>query len=531
MLPIAFGLALATFVSEDLACVAAGLLVARGEITPAAALAGCGIGIWVGDLGLWVLGRVGRFTALRSRWLGRRMPPARLRGIGQWIEERAAAALVVSRFVPGLRLPAYVIAGMAGVPLVRFATWTAVAAIVWTPLLVLGAQHVGELSAAWLTPVTAWGAPVGAAVMLVPLALARSIDWGEARRRLGARLGRWRRWEFWPMWLFYPPVAAWIAWLAVRHGGLSIMTAANPGIPDGGTVGESKAAILSALPTAWTIPHLLVPPGDIDTRVHAALDGIAANGWTYPTIMKPDVGQRGVGVRLISESPAIRAYLAQMPGAVIIQPYHPGPFEAGVFYYRFPTWASGRIFSITDKDFPAVVGNGISTLSELIWTHPRYRMQAGMFLERHADRAEQVVPAGETVRLAVAGNHAQGTVFRDGAHLITPALERRIDEIAQSYPGFFVGRFDIRYRDVEAFRAGEDLAIVELNGATAESTNIYDPGASIWSAYRTLFRQWSIVFAIGAANRARGVIGSPVTRVVRLVYAHLRARPSFATSD
>jgi hypothetical protein len=422
-------------------------------------------------------------------------------------------------------------AGMAGVRLARFATWTAVAAIVWTPLLVLGAQHVGELSAAWLTPVTAWGAPVGAVVMLAPLTLARSIDWGDARRRLGARLGRWRRWEFWPMWLFYPPVAAWIAWLAVRHGGLSTMTAANPGMPDGGTVGESKAAILSALPAAWTIPHVLVPAGDLETRVRTALDGMAANGWTYPAIMKPDVGQRGVGVRLISDSPAIRAYLAQMSGAVIVQPYHTGPFEAGVFYYRFPSWTAGRIFSITDKAFPTIAGDGTATLSELIWRHPRYRMQAAMFLERHGERAAQTVPAGEIVRLAVAGNHAQGTVFRDGAHLITPALERRIDEIAQSYAGFFVGRFDIRYRDVQAFKAGEDLAIVELNGATAESTNIYDPGASIWSAYRTLLRQWSLVFAIGAANRARGANASSLTSLARLVYAHLRARPSFAISD
>lgn len=333
------------------------------------------------------------------------------------------------------------------------------------------------------------------------------------------------------MWLFYPPVAAWIAWLAVRHGGLSTMTAANPGMPDGGTVGESKAAILSALPAAWTIPHVLVPAGDLETRVRTALDGMAANGWTYPAIMKPDVGQRGVGVRLISDSPAIRAYLAQMPGAVIVQPYHTGPFEAGVFYYRFPTWAAGRIFSITDKAFPTIVGDGTATLSELIWRHPRYRMQAAMFLERHGERAAQTVPAGEIVRLAVAGNHAQGTVFRDGAHLITPALERRIDEIAQSYAGFFVGRFDIRYRDVEAFKAGEDLAIVELNGATAESTNIYDPNASIWSAYRTLFRQWSIVFAIGAANHARGANRSSLTRLVRLLTAHLTTRSAFALSD
>jgi membrane protein DedA with SNARE-associated domain len=531
MAPIAVGLALATFVSEDLACVAAGLLIARGEITPAAALAGCAIGIWVGDIGLWVLGRTGSLAALRSRWLARRAPPARLHRIGQWIDQRAATALVVSRFVPGMRLPAYVVAGVVGVSLARFATWTAVAAIVWTPLLVLGGQHFGEWSRRWLSPVTAWGAPIGAVLLLMLLALARSIDWRDAHRRIDARLARWLRWEFWPMWLFYPPIAAWIGWLAVRHGGLSTMTAANPGIPDGGTVGESKAAILSALPAAWTIPHLLVPAGDLEARVRAALDGIAAAGWTYPTIMKPDVGQRGVGVRLISDGAALRAYLARMPDAVVVQPYHPGPFEAGVFYYRFPNWPSGRIFSITDKEFPAVVGDGTSTLSELIWTHPRYRMQAAMFLERHRDRAQVVVPAGEPVRLAVAGNHAQGTVFRDGAHLITPALERRIDQIARSYPGFFVGRFDIRYRSVDAFKAGEDLAIVELNGATAESTNIYDPNATIWSAYRTLFRQWSIVFGIGAANRARGATGSSLTRLARLVATHLTTRCALAQAD
>ena len=88
---------------------------------------------------------------------------------------------------------------------------------------------------------------------------------------------------------------------------------------------------------------------------------------------------------------------------------------------------------------------------------------------------------------------------------MTPALERRIDEIARAYPGFYIGRFDIRYTDVEAFKAGQDLAIVELNGATGESTNIYDPDGSLLRAYRLLFRQWALVFTIGAANRAAGL--------------------------
>ena len=52
--------------------------------------------------------------------------------------------------------------------------------------------------------------------------------------------------------------------------------------------------------------------------------------------------------------------------------------------------------------------------------------------------------------------------------------------------------------------AGEDLAIVELNGVTSEATHIYDPSSSIVAAWRTLMEQGSIALSIGAANRRRG---------------------------
>ena len=39
-------------------------------------------------------------------------------------------------------------------------------------------------------------------------------------RRLLTRLARWRHWEFWPAWIFYPPVAIYAIWLAVKYRGL-----------------------------------------------------------------------------------------------------------------------------------------------------------------------------------------------------------------------------------------------------------------------------------------------------------------------
>ena len=53
-------------------------------------------------------------------------------------------------------------------------------------------------------------------------------------------------------------------------------------------------------------------------------------------------------------------------------------------------------------------------------------------------------------------------------------------------------------------RAGRKFQIIELNGAASEDTSIYDARNSLRSAYGALFRQWELVFAIGAANRRRG---------------------------
>ena len=224
-------------------------------------------------------------------------------------------------------------------------------------------------------------------------------------------------------------------------------------------------------------------------------------------------------------------YLRRMPGAVLAQPYHPGPFEAGIFYYRLPEWTTGRILAITDKHFPVVTGDGRSSIEDLIWAHGRYRMQAETFLARLGPRRHDVPARGVCVRLGIAGNHAQGAMFTDGFWMCTPALAARVDAIARQHPGFFIGRFDVRYGNREEFMAGRDLAIVELNGATAECTNIYDPASSLFAAYRTLFLQWRLVFTIGAANRRSGRPASSTERLLALVRAHLRSSTPFPVSD
>jgi hypothetical protein len=122
-------------------------------------------------------------------------------------------------------------------------------------------------------------------------------------------------------------------------------------------------------------------------------------------------------------------------------------------------------------------------------------------------------------------------MFLDGAQFETPALEQAIDALARSFDGFYFGRFDVRFTDPERFMAGEEFRIVELNGVTSESTNVYDPDYGLLRAWRTLGRQWSLAYRIGAANRRQGHRTSSVRALVRAARRHYALLPVDLVSD
>ncbi|HYT66861.1 MAG TPA: VTT domain-containing protein, partial [Vicinamibacterales bacterium] len=334
-------LALGTFMSEDLACLAAGALVSRGDLRAVDATAACAAGIYIGDLGLWLTGRLLGARALAWPRVSALLPESGPARFAAWFDQHARGAIIGSRFTPGTRLPLYVAAGACGTSFVRFAIWSAVAVAAWTPILVGTTAVAGEHLASRVAAALAAGRFVTLLTVVLLLVFWRGgrrvVAFSSSmrgRQRLAAAVARVWRWEFWPMWIFYAPVGLWTTWLALRHGGYRTLTAANPGMPDGGVVGESKFEILSRLPADAVIPAFLIEPGYEAERMAAFESCLRDRGWTFPIVMKPDVGQRGTGVRLVQSASAAAEYLAGMPDRVLVQPYHPGPYEAGVFYYR-----------------------------------------------------------------------------------------------------------------------------------------------------------------------------------------------------
>lgn len=513
---ILLALFLGTFVSEDLACLSAGSLAAAGRVDLAAAIAICFAGIFVGDMALYAAGRVCGPRVLSSRLVSRFVDERSLKSGERWLRERGAAAVFVSRFASGLRLPTYVAAGVLRMDPKRFAVYFASAAAVWTPLLV-GTAALWQMAVPGNVIVA-----LIAAFVLFRFAF-RMTSWKNRRLFLG-RLRRIARWEFWPPWLFYVPVGAYVLMSIVRHRGLAF-TAANPSMPAGGFVGESKDEIYKLVSRSRPAePHLLRHAkfdGDLDAieRCAAAPRFIEANSLSFPVVVKPDAGERGDGVTVVRGDRQLFNALTEAKGDVLVQEHYDG-VEASIFYCRRPGDEHGRVFSITEKEFPAVTGNGVSTLEELILRDDRAYIVAARYFAPNRDRLHDVPAAGERVRLVEIGSHSKGAIFRDGGRLRTPELEAKIDEICRGVPGFFFGRFDIRAASFEDLKLGRDFRIIELNGVTSESTNIYDPRYTLRDAYRILFEQWRLAFEIGAANARLGAKVTTVRDLLQLIAAN-----------
>jgi membrane protein DedA with SNARE-associated domain len=510
----AAGFFFATFILEDVAAIGAGLLLASGHISWPAAFFACFLGIWLGDVGLYAIARIGgRRWFERSRFSKYAASVARSE---QWFSKRGTPILVFSRLMPGARLPTYLAAGFLRVPLARFLLVTGVASFVWTLAILRLTELFGAKLLDWFNAYKHSG------LILLSVGIGLVVLLQIARRWLlnfeWRKITRLRHWEFWPGWMFYPPVAMYCLWLAIKYRGLTLPTAANPGIFSGGIVGESKIAMLKELfatSPEFTAEAALIEGGMLAARKRALDTSIARLGLEYPFIIKPDVGQRGAGIKLVRNAQQAENYLRQTDAPLVLQRYAAGPHEIGVFYYRFPHESRGRIFAITEKIFPVIVGDGRSTLAELIGADPRAQHVADTYLKRFAFRRNDILAASEQLKLVEAGNHAQGCIFRDGMRLSTPELAARIDEISRRLTGFFIGRYDIRFASEVDLRAGNNFQIIELNGAASEATSIYDARNSLWTAYQTLFQQWDLVFAIGAANRKLGIATTKLSLVWR----------------
>ena len=135
-----------TLLSEDLACIGGGLMVANGMIAFWPAAFGALGGILIGDFTLYFAGRLlgtSIFGIPPFKWM---VKEENVYSAEAWFERKGPIILVLSRFIPGSRFPVYLSAGILKTSFWKFVLYFGLTAVIWTPVFVwLSVFAGGEL--------------------------------------------------------------------------------------------------------------------------------------------------------------------------------------------------------------------------------------------------------------------------------------------------------------------------------------------------------------------------------------------------
>ena len=151
--------------------------------------------------------------------------------------------------------------------------------------------------------------------------------------------------------------------------------------------------------------------------------------YNYPFILKPIRCTRSsFGVKLIKNYNDLNNYFKKYQiKDTMYQEFINTEYEVGILYERNPLKKNGKIISVVQRKF---LGG-----------------------ERF------------TVDLNTTLNGIKNNEIINRNNLITQKLNKVIDHISKKIPNFFVGRYDIRCKNLEDLKEGKNFYILEVNGA------------------------------------------------------------------
>lgn len=530
------GLFFETFIQEDVAIVTGGLLVVKKELPLFLVAISLFTGILTGDAIIYGIGRAAR----NIPWIYNKLVTNSVQNAKKNLEKNLVASIALVRLLPGLLFPTYVACGLIGVSFTQFILTTMTASAIYSTVLLTVIIKVGEFV---FPTIGYWGWIIMISFVLLIITyktirprwlrlsnntIVPAITFPENSKNEDTFLGmpslrlvnrRVAVSEKIPPLVFYTPIGLRWIMLGIRYGNITLPTIADPSIEAGGLWGESKSKLMrqvSEQHSQWIAPFtsfVLADHLSLEEMHNQALKVLASASLDFPVVVKPDIGWQGYGVRIIHNGQELIDYFRDFPknNTIILQELIPYHGEAGVFYMRYPEESHGKVISLTFRYYPHVIGDGKSTIQELIRMNERTNFKSRFYFGKdplHKGIAPEVlatVPAkDEIVQIAFIGSLRVGGLYRNGENYITPEMSRRFDEIACSMPEFYFGRFDVKFKSIDLLKEGTDFQIFEINGAGAEAIHIWDTDTSLIKTYKELFKYQSLLFRISNMNRKKG---------------------------
>ena len=231
---------------------------------------------------------------------------------------------------------------------------------------------------------------------------------------------------------------------------------------------------------------------------------LADHRFDYPFAVKPDVGMMGFLFRKIRNEEDFRRYHELVPVDYIVQEFVNFPLEVSVFYYRYPGKEKGTITGFLKKEFLEVVGDGTSTLRELIEQYERVRFRLDEMMAKHESKLNEVLPKGEVYCLSPALNLSRGGKLISLEHEKNDQLLAVFDALSLHTRYFYYGRYDIKCASIEDLKEGRNFSILEFNGSGAEPHHIYGNGHTLFQAYAIVLHHWKALYRISKINHRSG---------------------------
>ena len=315
----------------------------------------------------------------------------------------------------------------------------------------------------------------------------------------GIHFKKYTNWEYWPSYMFYVPVVPYALYLALKSKSFGFFSAVNPSIEGSGNGLESKFETVQLIPEKYRPKTIYIKTGE---EIANTLPKIAINNIKFPLIIKPDVGFRGLLVKKINSVNELSNYIKKYNSIpLLLQEFIEFKNECGIFYHRIPGEKTGTITSITLKKYLTVVGNGTSSLLELIKIDHRAKIYLELISKLNKGKLHTIPQKGKEVILNFIGNHSKGTQFINGNYLINENLTNFLDHFSNNIKGWNYGRIDIKYNNFKELIEGENLKIIEINGIISEPTHIYDASkGSYFQALKSIKDHWKIIYKIGVKN-------------------------------
>jgi hypothetical protein len=312
-----------------------------------------------------------------------------------------------------------------------------------------------------------------------------------------------------PYWFFHIPIFPYFLFLSLKRGSLAFFTNINPNIYSGGFTCSSKIDALDGIDSKWLPKSIFFSKNNIN-EVELSLLKQEIN---YPIILKPNNGERGIGVIKINNRNELINTLYKTTSEFIIQEFIDFPLEFGILYYRNPQTNKPNISSICYKEMPFVIGNGKKKLEVLISD----KYNSIEFENLNDQNKNRVIDKNELFSLEYVAHRSRNCVFKNFNHIYSKKLTKTFSIITSKMENFHFGRFDVKVNTIEDLINGNNIKILEVNGANSQPIHIFDQDYSFYKCYRDLHSHWKLIYKISKKNNSLGFKSMKTSDLIKVL--------------